>query len=1059
MELLNIGGAKTWISPELVAINRLPTRSTYFSFPQADQALGKPREDSPWYRSLDGEWFFRFLDRPEAIREEFLSPALDPATDGWAKLPVPSSWEMHGYGYPHYTNIYMPFEAEPPNVPAENPTGIYRREFEVPADWAGRRVVVGFGSAESVLCVYVNGRAVGLSKDSRLPAEFDITPFLDPSGRNVLCAVVIKWSDATYVEDQDHWHLAGLPRTVYLYSTGPTYLADVWCKGGLDAAFRDGVFEIESRIGFTGESEEGWRISVQLYDSAKKPVLAKPLDAAFAITNIVKYGPHGVEDQHRLQAIASTSLSRVKPWSAEMPNLYTAIVTLKNPAGAAIESAAVRVGFRSIAIGNRELRINGQPIIIHGFNRHDHDDRRGKAVTREDMRKDIVLMKQFNVNAVRTSHYPNDPYWYDLCDEYGLYVVDEANIEAHAYYWQMCNDTRYTVAFVERCKRMVLRDKNHPSIIFWSLGNESGYGFNHDAAAGWIRKFDPSRPLHYEGAIAVVSKFDQGNAATDVVCPMYTSTESAIGWVKDKKSIETRRPLIYCEYLASGGNSDGGLDLYYDAFENVHGFQGGFVWEWMDHGLIKKDARGREYWGYGGDFGDTPNDHDALANGLVWPDRKPKPALYEFKKLAQPVKIGLGKKQGKLIVFNKDYFRSLSWLRGTWEIEVDGKVVARGKLPALKTKPRESDRVKLRLPVVRSQAGQECFLHVRFFPAKALAWAGTDHVVAWEQLPYASEASKPTSERPRASASPDALRIKERDGHFTIASANLQIKSSIATGTLDSLCWQGQELLVRGPKLNVWRAGIHNDGSQFVDSPHRPRHAVYNPGRLGEWIKQGLNQLELAPALVSCKQGPRGSAILSMANVWVSRISGLKFEHRHLYRIDPGGEIIAENRIVADKAWYQLPRIGVTWTLAEALEELRYFGRGPWENYIDRNHGTPVGLYSGTVAQQYVPYMLPQENGHKTEVRWLSLQGHRHGLRITGEPQFEFSVSHFTDDDLFKAKHTHELEPHPEIYLNIDHRHRGLGTQGCGPDTEEKYRIPSARFAFSYHIRPFAVVR
>jgi beta-galactosidase len=553
----------------------------------------------------------------------------------------------------------------------------------------------------------------------------------------------------------------------------------------------------------------------------------------------------------------------------------------------------------------------------------------------------------------------------------------------------------------------------------------------------------------------VVQKFDQGNVATDVICPMYTASDTAVKWVKDKTSIEKRRPLIYCEYLASGGNSNGGLDLYYEAFENEHGMQGGFVWEWMDHGLIKKDDAGREYWGYGGDFGDVPNDNHALANGLVWPDRKPKPALYEFKKLAQPVKVKPGTKPGEIIITNKDYFRDLSWLRGTWEIELHGEVVARGKLPAVKTAPRKSDGVQLRIPAIKSEAGQECFLHIRFFPAKLLTWAGTEHIVAWDQFPLRLKVTKAIRAKSAAAKSEDPLRIEEDNGHFRIVNSNLEIKASNASGTLDALSWQGHSLLARGPRLNVWRAGVDADGSQFVDAPNRPKLMQYNPGRLAEWLKLGLNQLELKPSAVLCKKGGGGSVSLSFNNTWVSRFSGLKFEHRHHYRIMPDGEIVSENRIVADKDWYQLPRIGVTWTLAENLEALSYFGRGPWENYVDRNHGTPVGIYSGTVSSEYVPYMFPQENGHKTDVRWLTLEAENLGLRVSGAPRFEFSVSHFTDDDLFRARHTFDLVQRKEVYLNIDHLHRGLGTQSCGPDTEPKYRIPSGKFTFTYRLHPY----
>ena len=516
MELLKIGKLKTWISPETISINRLPMRSTYFSFPDARGALEKPREKSPWYRSLDGDWDFHFLNRPEDVEDRFLAPEFEPQREGWGRMPVPSNWEMHGYGRPHYTNIVMPFEGEPPQVPDENPTGIYRREFELPKDWEGRRVVIGFGGCESVLYVSVNGKAVGMSKDSRLPAEFDITSFLNATGKNVVAAVVVKWSDASYIEDQDHWWLAGLPRTVYLYSTGSFYLEDVFCKGGLDASFKDGLFEVEAKLGFLDRSEEGWGISVQLYDEKRKPVFAKALVGPIRNDIVLLYSKE--VNPRLLKGYVAGTVKKVKAWSAEIPFLYTAVVTLQKN-GKSVESAAFRIGFRDIQMGNRELRINGQPVMINGMNRHDHDDRRGKAVTREAMLQDVLQMKKFNVNAVRTCHYPNDPHWYDLCDEYGLYLIDEANIESHGYYLEMCRDPRYSAAFLLRGQRMVQRDKNHPSIIMWSLGNESGFGFNHEAMAAWMRGYDKTRVIHYEGAIWGYEKWGKNQHGTDIICP------------------------------------------------------------------------------------------------------------------------------------------------------------------------------------------------------------------------------------------------------------------------------------------------------------------------------------------------------------------------------------------------------------------------------------------------------------------------------------------------------------------------------------------------------------
>jgi beta-galactosidase len=1042
------------MSPELVALNRLPMRATHISFPKETDALEIPREGSPWYQSLDGDWFFRFFDRPEDVRQEYVSPEHDPAREKWATLPVPSNWEMHGYGYPHYTNIYMPFDLEPPKVPEHNPTGIYRRQFTFPSDWAGRRVVISFGGCESVLYVYVNGKAVGMSKDSRLPAEFDITAHLLPKEINVVAAVVVKWSDASYIEDQDHWWLAGLPRSVYLYSTGPVYLADVWCKGGLDARLTTGQFEVDAHIGLPDEPEEGWQLSAQLYDSKKKPVFRKPLQAIFGTSRAVVYGPGGVQDYRRLRAVVAGTVPSVRRWSAETPELYTAVVTLRAPDGKQVESAAFRVGFRSIEIGNRELRINGQPVMIHGFNRHDHDDRRGKAVTRWDMLRDVLLMKQFNVNAVRTSHYPNDPYWYDLCDEYGLYVVDEANIEAHGYYRQLCNDTRYTLAFLERGKRMVVRDKNHPSIIFWSLGNESGYGANHDAMAGWIRGYDPSRPLHYEGAIAAVEKFGEGARVTDVVCPMYIRPVDILKWARDRKSPDQTRPFIFCEYSASGGNSNGGLDVYYKAFEKEHGLQGGFVWEWMDHGLLKKDAAGQEYWAYGGDFGDTPNDNVLNCNGLVWPNRVPKPALYEFKKLAQPVAVKPGKHAGELLITNKDYFRNLGWLKGFWNVEIDGKVAASGRIPSLNTHPRTTDRIRLRLPAIKCETGQECFLNITWHPSKKLLWATTNHVVAFEQIPLAV---KPKAVKRSAKLSSASSLVVSNEGDCLVVSNELlTLKASDVASSVLSLKWHGREVLKNGPCLNVWHAPIDNEGSRFVDAPGRLPYQSFNLGLLDCWLKAGLHDLIMKPGPVRVQKRVNGTVQLSIETVWVSRISELKFCHSHHYTIRPDGLIAVKNRVQPDAGWPELPRIGVTLSVLEGMEFLHWFGRGPWESYADRKNGVRVGIYSGTVSEQHVPYVLPQENGHKTDVRWFALNGKAGGgLMVAGDPLIEFSVSHYTDHELYRARHTVDLVAHGEVFVNIDHRHRGLGTTACGPDTEPQFRIPSKVCTFSYLLRPF----
>ena len=1060
MELLKIGSLKTWMSPETISLNRLPMRSTYFSFPSEKAALTKRREESPWYQSLDADWDFHFLNRPEDVTERFLSPDFNPQHEGWAKLPVPSNWEMHGYGRPHYTNIVMPFEGEPPHVPDENPTGIYRREFDLPADWSGRRVVIGFSGCESVLYVWVNGRAVGLSKDSRLPAEFDITPFLEPSGKNLVAAIVVKWSDASYIEDQDHWWLAGLPRSVYLYSTGQCYLEDVFCKGSLDASFKNGLLEVKAKLGFPLQPEKDWSISVQLYDEKRKPIFAKSLRAPIALVEGIVYDSS--INPCRLEAFVSGTVKKVKAWSAESPHLYTAIVTLQKD-GKGVESAAFRVGFRTVEIGHREMRINGRPVMIHGTNRHDHHDRRGKAVPRDTMLADVLQMKKFNVNAVRTSHYPNDTHWYDLCDEYGLYLIDEANVEAHAFYQQICRDSRYAGAMLARAQRMVERDKNHPSIIAWSLGNESGVGPNHEAMASWIRGYDSSRLVHYEGAITGAANWSKHARITDLICPMYGTVPQIIEWAKDRSAPDQTRPLILCEYAHCAGNGGGGLHAYYAAFEKYHGLQGGFIWEWLDHGLVKTDDQGHEFWAYGGDFGDVPNDNFLLANGMVWPDRTAKSGTYEFKKLAQPIGLKAGKGPGHLVITNKDFFRTLAWLRGSWELTLEGKVVARGNFPRLKTPPRKSQNVKIKLPVIVATPGQDCFLNVRFHTAEALPWAPAGHEVAWEQISIPVKKKKTAPIHAKSSKSDVPLQIEESKGSFIISGADFSLRSSESSSTLDSLVWKGRELLVQGPRLHAWRASTDNDGHRIYTNRLMQSGEIPGPnsywnlaGRpLYAWLKHGLDRLQFATASISLKERPQGSALLEIETIATAPGSGLKFVHRHSYTVSPEGGITVRNQIKADKKLPELPRVGVALVLPEQLENLQWFGRGPWENYPDRKAAAMVGLYAGTVTSQHVPYMVPQENSHKTDVRWLSLRGKGHGgLKVIGQPQFDFSVSHFTDNDLYQAMHENELKPRKEVHLNLDHLHRGLGQAACGPEPDDEFRIWPGAFTFGYQIQP-----
>jgi beta-galactosidase len=964
-ELLYLGGRRSWVLPELSSLNRLPAHATL------------DRAGSSRLATLDGEWEFRLAPRPEEAPDQLR------ARRGWSRVEVPGLWTMQGFGKPQYTNVQMPFAELPPNVPDENETGIYRRSFRVPRGWKRRPVVLHFGAFEGVLYVLVNGQPVGLAKDSKTPAEFDISELVRHDSPNELHAVVVRWSDASFIEDQDQWWHAGLSRSIYLCS--PT-VRDLDVRAALDGDFRHGRLTVEAGV-------EG---DVTLFDPRGRAVFTAAL-ADGRLERPVRSPQH---------------------WSAEQPALYT--VELR----AGGETISVRTGFRHVEVRDRRLLVNGKPVRINGVNRHEHDDVRGRALTRATMEADARLMKRFNVNAARSSHYPNDPYWLDLCDRYGLYVVDEANAESHAFYDELCNDPRYTGAFVERVQNMVERDKNHPSVILWSLGNESGYGPNHDAAAGWVRKRDSSRPLHYEGAIR--RDWSGGRAATDIVCPMYPELAAIEGYaLRD----DDPRPIIMCEYSHAMGNSNGGLADYYAAFDRHPALQGGFVWEWIDHGIRQVDRRGREYWAYGGDFGEARHDANFCADGIVWPDRTPHPALNELKFLSQPIRVE-ALRDGRFRIRNRQFFASLDRYRGEWELTVDGERRAGGNLPALRVAPGKMLDVAPRLPAWANDSGGERLITFRFFLREETEWAPAGHEVAWQQLSLPS--TRPRV--PRAGAT-----RPNRGGVFDAGGTRVAI--DLDTGILSELSSDGRNLLVAGPRLQLWRAPTDNDGLRLVDEK---RHL----GVLPHWLELGLDRLELS--LVSCRVGAASVAVVHAAPGLVT--------HRHTYRLLASGELVVENVVELAPGLDDVPRIGAGLALRPGLERVTWYGRGPWENYPDRLASAIVGRFESTVAEQYVPYILPQEHGLHCDTRWLTLTADDgFGLKVEGRPAIGFSASHLTAADLYAARHTSDLEPRPEVFLNLDHAQRGLGTASCGPDTAEQYRLLEPSYRFSYTLRPMDV--
>jgi beta-galactosidase len=1060
MHGFGVAGERTWVEPGSTGVGRVPMHSPLVPFPDADSARAGEisldrdgRDLSPWFRSLDGTWWFRYIDRPEDVPADFAEPDLDTGDD-WASITVPGNWTMQGWGLPHYTNVVMPFPGRPPKVPDANPTGLYRTTFSLPPAWKGRRVVLHVGAAESVLYAYVNGTAVGMGKDSRLPSEFDITRHLR-RGRNTVACMVVKWSDASHIEDQDQWWMGGIHRSVYLYATEPTHLADVHVTAGLECGDGgpglDGTLEVRTTVAFAAKVEPGWRVEYRLETLAGNQVIRGRAAEVMGGQVPADLRPY-LFSGHVVSARAR--VAGVRPWSAEDPHLYRLVVSLTAPDGSVREVVTQRVGFRRVEVRDRELLINGRPVQINGVNRHDHHPERGKAVTLADMRADLTTMKRHNINAVRCSHYPNDHRFYDLCDELGLYVVDEADIESHAWNMSLCHDPRYLTAFVERGARMVQRDKNHASIILWSLGNESGYGAAHDAMAGWIRRADPSRPLHYEGAI--MWDLDAPAPCTDIVCPMYASIDEIVAWAD--RRLDHRRPLILCEFSHAMGNSNGSLADYVDAFETHDGLQGGFIWEWKDHGLAHRKPDGTEYRAYGGQFGETPHDGNFVADGLVGPDGDPHPALREVAYLFRPVgasATAADLRRGTLRVHNRQWFGDLRGLRATWELTVDGRRVQRGKLELPAMAPRSDALVDVGLTIPVIEPGQECHLTVHFTRARATNWAERGHEVGWDQLAVPALTSR-KAEVPRPVAG-EVTRSRPAGGRQTVSVGPLGVELDRDAGVIGALRWHDQPLLASPVQAELWRAPIDNDGFKLMD--------WIEPRVLDRWRAWGLDDLHRSAHGVRVVQGAGGSVRMVSVHELSAGGSSPVVTHHQQLTVTSTAELHFDEIVIVPPQFDDLPRVGVSFALAAGFERLEWLGLGPEENYADRRAGVTVGRWSGSVAEQYVPYLVPQEHGSHGGTRWFALEqagpDGGAGVLVQGltAPPVQFSAGHFTADDLYRAADVTELSPRAETIVHLDAAQRGLGTGSCGPDTLPRYRVGAGRHHWSWRLVPYLAGR
>jgi beta-galactosidase len=1093
--LLDVAGPQSWTAPELVSSRRLPMRSSLVPCPDVETARAvtpartgpDDRQRSPWFRSLDGEWRFLHFDRPEKVPDDVVDPELstDPDTTAWRPIAVPGNWTVQGWDHPHYTNVAMPFDRQPPDVPDDNPTGVYRRRAVVPSAWSGRRIVLHLGGAESVVYVWLDGEFVGMGKDSRLPSEFDVTGLIEPGREFELVCVVVRWSDASYLEDQDHWWMAGLHRSVFLYATEATHVADVQVDGRWDAAAGQASLRAAVTVGFSRPADvaAGWRVEVALESMAGKKTLRKTLgDEVPADLRPYVFRGHVV--------LVDADVPRVKPWSAEDPRLYRVVVSLLDPWGRVREVTAQRIGFRSVEVTGRELRINGAAVMIHGVNRHDHHPVTGKAVSVDDQRDDLVAMKRHNLNAVRCSHYPNDSRFLDLCDELGMYVVDEANIESHAFIRSLCRDPRYRIAWLERGARMVERDKNHPSIVAWSLGNESGYGPSHDELAGWIRRYDRTRPLHYEGA--VMGDLHAEAPCTDIVCPMYPEIDAIVAWAKDAPGRgDRRRPLIMCEYSHAMGNSNGSLADYWTAIEKHKGLQGGFIWEWKDHGLAATRYRDDEpepvaYYAYGGQFGDEPNDVNFVADGLMSPDLQPHPALHEVRWIGRPVRFTATDaelRKGRVRVHNRQFFTDLSGLRATWSLSVDGDVRKQAKLTLPKLAPGASAVIDLPFEPPELAPGEEAFLSFEVTLFKATDWAPKGHVVGWDQLLLAAE-PLPT-DRGADDEPPDPHRLfgarprrvgLDRDratGVTTVSVDRLEVGIDEATGVIQSLDFAGEELWAGPPRLELWRAPIDNDGLKLLLTKDASGAWSGQTGRpISRWLAAGLDRLHRSPIAGKVDRSIDGSVVIdSRVKLWGAD-SALVVTHHSQATVRPTGVIEFDEEVEVPDECVDLPRIGVSFFLPEGFEQLEWYGLGPVDSYADRRAGATVARWRSTVADQYVAYLVPQEHGAHVATRWFCVEydrpsGPTIGVRIGADRSpggstpdgLTVSASHHGDDDLFAARDVTELRSRDETIVHVDLAQRGLGTGSCGPETLDAYRLPAGAHRWRWTLQPYVRAR
>lgn len=1004
---------KTWENHQIDGINRMPARAHFLTFPSKEKALLNNNRYTHAFKNLNGVWKFMFLDAPEYSPEGFFNSDFD--VTKMDDITVPGNWQLQGYGKMHYSDLWYNFPINPPYVPTENPTGIYKRTFFVEESYRDKKIIIRFCGVDSAYHLWINGKEVGYSKVARNESEFDITDLIRVGEENDVTVRVYQWSDGTYLEDQDMWWESGIFRDVELIGVPKDGINDYKVIADLDDEYKNGIFKVEAFLRTTKEVN----VTFELVDAGENTVFTK--------TVVAKEG----------KACIDEVIADVNHWTAETPYLYKLFMTVEDD-GQIVEVIPQNVGFRNIRLNGETFLVNGVAIKFKGVNRHDYSPQNGRVVSREEIEKDIILMKQFNINAIRTSHYPNSYYLYDLCDEYGMYLIAETDLECHGFeltgdYKWITDDPSWELAYVSRMTRMIERDKNHPAIIFWSLGNESAFGCNFRKMTDVAHEMDPTRLVHYEGDFDVES--------ADVYSTMYTWIENPKKPYLMKDIIEkSKKPHIHCEYCHAMGNGPGNLKDYQDLVYAHDKLQGGFVWEWFDHGIESFTESGEKYYRYGGDFGDDPSNKDFCIDGLIMPDRTPSPGLYEYKKVIEPITTtAVDIQKGIINLLSRYDFANLDRFNLVYKVMEDDVILQTGfmAVPSIEARANKDITLPYDLSAIKVKPGAHYYVNISYQLREDTSYASSGHELATAQfeLPLYKEG---IVVRPEG-----ILNVEKEHTTLHVKGANFSLDFNLVNGNLMNIVRDGMQVLSKGPRLTLWRAPISND-MEIIDKLkkvyflHLEHEVVMN---IDYHMEGNILKIEV-------------DTINSTTN------SAWHFKTKYVYTVCPSGDILIDvegtpsGRV--DLAPDMLPRIGVSMHLDKSMEHVRYFGMGPGENYADSKEAAQMGLYANTVDGLFTNYVIPQENGNHMGCKWVSMTNDRGmGLLASTEGDFNFSASWYEDKDLDDAKHTCDLVKRDYIVFNVDYKQNALGTNSCGQWQLDKYRAKFEDFKLSFRLTPF----